>query len=65
MSQDNSVVITTSYGLEGRVQFLAEVRDFSLLGSVQTNSSTYPASHPVGSGSSSPGVKQPRRETDH
>jgi hypothetical protein len=64
MSQDNSVVIATSYGLEVTVRFPAGAREFSLLDSIQTNSGTYTASHPMGTGRSSPGVKQPEHETD-
>jgi hypothetical protein len=39
------------------VLFPAGVRDFSLLHSVQTGSSTHPASYPVGKGTLSLGVK--------
>jgi hypothetical protein len=55
MSWDSSVIIATSYRLDGRVRFLAAAREFSQLDSVQTNSGTYPASHPMGTGGSSPG----------
>jgi hypothetical protein len=36
--------------LDGRVQFLVETRDFSLLHSIQTSSMAYPASNPMGTG---------------
>jgi hypothetical protein len=32
---------------------------------VQTNSEAHPASYPIGTGGLSPGVKRPRRDTNH
>jgi hypothetical protein len=40
-------------------------RDFSLLLSVQTASGAHPASYPMGTGGSIPGVKWPGPEPDH
>jgi hypothetical protein len=54
----------TGYGLDGRVRFPA-VQDLSLLHVVQTGSGTHPASNPMGTGGSFPGVKRPGREVDH
>jgi hypothetical protein len=45
------VGIATGYGLDG------EVRDLSLLHTVQTVSGAYPASYPMGTGAVSLGVK--------
>jgi hypothetical protein len=47
------------------VWFLAGERDVSLLHSIQTGSGFHPASYPVGTGGSFPGVKRPRLEADH
>jgi hypothetical protein len=40
-------------------------KEFSLLYSVQTGSWTHPASYPMGTGGSLPGVKRPKSEADH
>jgi hypothetical protein len=53
-----------SYGLDGPGSIPGNVR-FSLLHSVQTDSGAYPASYPIGTRGSFPGVKQPGREADH
>jgi hypothetical protein len=44
-------------GWMARVQFLAGVRDFSLLHSIQTDSGAHPAFYPMGTGGSFPGHK--------
>jgi hypothetical protein len=41
------------------------VQDFSLLHVVQTDSRTHPASYPMGTGGSFPGVKRQRRDAGH
>jgi hypothetical protein len=46
------------------VRFSAREKLF-LLHSVHTGSGTHPASYPIGTGCSSPGVKRPVREPDH
>jgi hypothetical protein len=46
------------------VQILAEVREFSLLHSIQTSSGAQPASYPMGEGLF-PGIKQPEHEANH
>jgi hypothetical protein len=61
-SQDSSVGIVT--GWTARVRF-PTVKDFSLLYSVQTDSETHPASYPMSTRGSFPGVKRQEREADH
>jgi hypothetical protein len=59
-SQESSVSIVTGYGLDERggvVQFLAGVRDITLLYSLQAGYGAHPASYTVGTGGSYPGVK--------
>jgi hypothetical protein len=60
-----SVGIPTGYGLDDRGSITRRGKRFSLLHSVQTGSEAYPASYPVGTEGSSPGVKRPGREIDH
>jgi hypothetical protein len=55
------------YELDGRgteVRFSAGARDVSLLSSVQTGSGAHPASYPMDTGGSFPGVKRPMREAE-
>jgi hypothetical protein len=40
-------------------------QEFSLLYVVQTGSEAHPASYPIVTGSTFPGVKRPAREADH
>jgi hypothetical protein len=47
------------------VRFPVAAGNFSLLRHVQTGSGARPASYPMGSGGSFPGVKRPGREVDH
>jgi hypothetical protein len=63
----SSVGIATGYGLDDRgVGVLVPIgQQFSLLHVVQTGSGAHPASYPMGTGNSSPGVKRPGREADH
>jgi hypothetical protein len=62
-SHDSAVGIATGYGLDDRgVGVLVPVGDFSLLLVVQTDSGAHPASYPMGTGGSFPGVKRPGRE---
>jgi hypothetical protein len=42
-----------------------EANIFSLFYSVQTSSGAHPASNPIDSGGSFPGIKRPGREADH
>jgi hypothetical protein len=56
------------YGLDdqgSRVRFPAGVVNFSLHHRVQNGSGAHPASYPVGTRGSLPGVKRPGREADH
>jgi hypothetical protein len=65
-SRDSAVGIATGYGLDGRgvgVRVPVGAR-FSPLHVVQTGPGASPASYPMGSGSSFPGVKRPGREAD-
>jgi hypothetical protein len=57
------VGIPTDYGLDGLGSIPGSVR-FSLLHSVQTDSGAHPASYPVGTVGSFPGLKRPGREVD-
>jgi hypothetical protein len=54
--RNSSVAIATGYGLDGWVRFPG-VQDFSLFHSVPTDSGAHPASCPMGTGGSFPGVK--------
>jgi hypothetical protein len=54
---DSSVGIGRGSWLDGRDQFPAEARDFSLLHSVKTGSEVHPASYKMGTGGSFRGVK--------
>jgi hypothetical protein len=67
-SWDNSVSITTGYGLDDlmiRVWFPKGIGNFSLWHCVQTGSGAHPASCPVDTGALSMRVKQPGHEADH
>jgi hypothetical protein len=67
-SRDISVGIALGYGLEdraSRVRFPTGTRNFSLHHSVQNGSGAHPASYPMVTGGSFPGVKRPGREADH
>jgi hypothetical protein len=66
-SRDSVVGIATDYGLDDRgvgVRVPIGSRIFSLH-VVQTGSGAHPASYPMGTRGSSPGVKRPGREADH
>jgi hypothetical protein len=65
-SRDSSVGIALGYGLDdrgSRVRFPGG--DFSLHHRVQNGSGAHPASYPMGTRGSFPGVKRPGREADH
>jgi hypothetical protein len=67
-SRHSWVGIALGYGLDdrgSRVRFPARAGNFSLHHRVQNGSEAHPASYPVGTGSSFPGVKRPGREADH
>jgi hypothetical protein len=49
-SWHSSVSIQRGYGLDARVRFLAEVRNFSLIHGVWIGSGAYPASYTKGAG---------------
>jgi hypothetical protein len=49
----------------GRNSSPGRVKDYSLLNVVQTGSEAQPASYPMDTGTLSPGVRRPGRETDH
>jgi hypothetical protein len=56
------------YGLDdrgSRVRFPAGAGNFSLHHRIQNGSDAHPASYPMGTGVSFPGVKWPGREADH
>jgi hypothetical protein len=60
MSRDSSVGIATGYRLDDQmigVRFPAGAGNFSLRHHVQTDSGANPASYPVGTADSFPGVK--------
>jgi hypothetical protein len=66
--RDSSVGIELGYGLDdrsSRVRFPAGAGNFSLHHRVQNGSGAHPASCPMGTGGSFPGVKRPWREADH
>jgi hypothetical protein len=67
-SRNSSVGIALGYGLDNRgsgVRFPAEAGNFSLHHRVQNGSGVHPASYPMGTRGSFPGVKRPGRESDH
>jgi hypothetical protein len=67
-SRDSSVGIALGYGLDdrgSRVRFLAVAGNVSLHYRVQNGSGAHPASYPMGTRGSFPGVKRPGRESDH
>jgi hypothetical protein len=56
------------YGLDDRdskLRFSGGAGNFSLHHCVQNGSEAHPASYPMGTGGSFPGVKRPGREADH
>jgi hypothetical protein len=67
-SRDSSVGIALGYGLDdrgSRVRFPAGAGNFSLHYRIQNGAGAHPASHPMGTRGSFPGVKRPGREADH
>jgi hypothetical protein len=63
ITSTSSVGIETGYGLDHQglgIQFLAGAGSFSLLHSAQTSSGAYPASYPMGTGTSFPRGKVSR-----
>jgi hypothetical protein len=67
-SRDSSVGIALGYGLDdrgSRIRFPVGAGNFSLHHRVQNGSGAYPASYPMGTKGSFPGVKRPGREADH
>jgi hypothetical protein len=64
IAQGSSLGIATGFGLDGKIQFLAGARDFSLLHSTQTGSGAHPTSFSMGTGVSFPRVKRPGCEVD-
>jgi hypothetical protein len=67
-SRDSSVGIALGYGLDDRssmVRFPAGAGSFSLHHRVQNGSGAHPASYPMGTRGSFPGVKRPGPEVDH
>jgi hypothetical protein len=68
MDRDSSVGIALGYGLDdrgSRVQFPAGAGNFSLHHCDQNGSGAHPASYPMGTRGSFPGIKRPGREADH
>jgi hypothetical protein len=64
----SAVSIETDYGLDDRevgVRVLVGSRKFLLFYIVQTRSVAHPASYPVGTGDSFPGIKRLERDADH
>jgi hypothetical protein len=62
------IVYFGKYGLDvpgSRVLFPAGAGNFSLHHRVQNGSGAHPASYPMGTGGSFPGVKRPGRRADH
>jgi hypothetical protein len=63
------LVMVAYYRLDDRVNVIrspAEAKDFSSSLCVQTSCGAHPASYPMGSGGSFPGVKaRPGRDSDH
>jgi hypothetical protein len=66
-SRDSAACKVTGYGLKtDGLEFESRwVKDFSLLHVVQTGSEAHPASCPMSTGGSIPGVKRQGREADH
>jgi hypothetical protein len=67
-SRDSSVGIALGHGLDdrcSRVRFPTGAGNFSLHHRVQNGSGAHPASCPMGTRGSFPGVKRPEREADH
>jgi hypothetical protein len=67
-SRDSSFGIALGHGLDdrvSRVRFLAVAGNFSLHHRVQNGSGAHPASYPMGTRGSFPGVKWPGREANH
>jgi hypothetical protein len=67
-SRDSSVGIALGYGLDdrgSRVRFPPGAGNFSLHHRVQNGSGAHPASYPMGTRCSLPGVKRTGREADH
>jgi hypothetical protein len=65
-SRDSVVGIATAHGLHGRggrSSSPGRVKNF--LHVVQTKSGVHPASYPMRTGGSFPGIKRPGHETDH
>jgi hypothetical protein len=52
-------------GWMAKVRFLAKIRDFSVLHSLQTGSEAHPATYLVGTGGSFPGGKEVGYEYDY
>jgi hypothetical protein len=68
MSRDSSVGIALGYGLDNRgprFRFLAGAGNISFHHRVEYGCGAHPASYPVGTRDSFPGVKRPGREADH
>jgi hypothetical protein len=68
MIRDSSVNIALGYGLDdrgSRFRFPAGAGNFSLRHRVQNGSRAHPASYPMGTRGSFPGVKRPEREADN
>jgi hypothetical protein len=67
-SRNSSVVIALGYGLDdrcSRVRFPVGAGKFSLHHHVQNGSGAQPASYPISTRGSFPGVKLPGHEADH
>jgi hypothetical protein len=67
-SHDSSVGVALGYRVDdrgSRVRFPAGARNFSLHYCVQNGSGAHPASYPMGTRGSFPGVKRPGQEADH
>jgi hypothetical protein len=62
-------ILSTSLSLfyigKGRKVIFCSIRNFSLHHRVQTGSGAHPASYPMGTRGSFPGVKLPEHEADH
>jgi hypothetical protein len=65
MSLDSSARIVTGYGVGGRGSIPCRERDFHPLDSVHTGSGAYPASYPVSTAASFPGLERPECEAEH
>jgi hypothetical protein len=64
-SEHSSIGIAVGYRLDDRSSIPAGAKDFPLLHIVTTGSEVHPDSCEKGAGALSPGVKRPRRETNH